>query len=78
MDALPVLVVTRSAIPGDGGSLCVITLVICSRGRRLGVDRLDTKQQINDLLNDRLQLQSASLLGAEVVWAPGSLACPSR
>ena len=62
----------RSAVAGDGGSLSVLTLVICSRGRRLGVDRLDTKQQINDLLNDRLKLEAGALLGAELVWAPGS------
>lgn len=62
----------RSGTPGDGGSLSVLTLVVCTRGRRLGVDRLDTRQQIHDLLNDRLRLEAGSLLGAEVVWAPGS------
>ena len=62
----------RSATPGDGGSLSVLTLVICSRGRRLGMDRLDTKQQISELLTDRLKLDASGLLGAEVVWAPGS------
>lgn len=62
----------RSAINGDGGALSIVTLVLCTRGRRLGVDRLDTRQQIHDLLNDRLRLEPASLLGAEVVWAPGS------
>ena len=61
----------RSAMPGDAGSLCVITLVICTRGRRLGVDRLDTRQQINELLSDRIKIEASSLLGAEVVWAPG-------
>ena len=62
----------RSAQPGDGGSLTVLTLVLCTRGRRAGVDRLDTRQQINDLLADRLALEASALLGAEVVWAPGS------
>lgn len=60
----------RSGAAGDGGSLCVLTLVICTRGRRLGVDRLDTRQQINELLSDRLKLDAGSLLGAELVWAP--------
>jgi hypothetical protein len=62
----------RSAQPGDGGSLTVLTLVLCTRGRRAGVDRLDTRQQINDLLGDRLRLEASALLGAEVVWAPAS------
>jgi hypothetical protein len=50
----------------------VLTLVLCTRGRRLGVDRLDTRQQIHELLNDRLRLDPTALLGAEVVWAPSS------
>lgn len=62
----------RSAAPGDAGSLGVLTLVLCTRGRRLGVDRLDTRQQIHELLNDRLRLEPTALLGAEVVWAPSS------
>lgn len=62
----------RSAAAGDGGSLSVLTLVICTRGRRLGVERLDTRQQIHDLLTDRLKLDAGGLLGAEVVWAPSS------
>lgn len=62
----------RSGAAGDAGSLCVLTLVICTRGRRLGVERLDTRQQINELLSDRLKLDAGSLLGAELVWAPGS------
>jgi hypothetical protein len=62
----------RSASSGNEGSLSVLTLVLCTRGRRLGVDRLDTKQQINELLSDRLKLDAGSLLGAEVVWAPSS------
>jgi uncharacterized membrane protein len=62
----------RSGLPGDVGSLCVITLVICTRGRRLGVDRLDTRQQINELLSDRSRIEASGLLGAEVVWAPGT------
>ncbi len=61
----------RSGLGGDGGSLSVLTLIICTRGRRLGVERLDAKAQINELLNDRVRLEAASLLGAEVVWAPG-------
>lgn len=63
---------TRSALPGDGGALSVLTLVLCTRGRRLGVDRLDTRTQIHDLLTDRLALNASALLGAEVVWAPGT------
>ncbi|MDP1827155.1 MAG: DUF1517 domain-containing protein [Archangium sp.] len=62
----------RSGAAGDGGSLCVLTLVLCTRGRRLGVDRLDTRQQINELLSDRLKLDAGALLGAELVWAPAS------
>ena len=63
---------TRSTAPADNGSLCVLTLVLCTRGRRLGVDRLDTRQQIHELLNDRLRLDPTALPGAEVVWAPSS------
>lgn len=63
---------SRSAAQGDGGALSLLTLIICTRGRRLGVDRLDTRQQINDLLNDRTRLEASALLGAEVVWAPSS------
>lgn len=62
----------RSALPGDGGSLSVLTLVLCTRGRRLGVDRLDTRTQIHDLLTDRLKLDASALLGAELVWAPSA------
>ena len=62
----------RSRLPGDGGSLSVLTLIICTRGRRLGVDRVDTRQQINDLLTERNTLEASALLGAEVVWGPGS------
>jgi uncharacterized membrane protein len=69
----------RSALPSDGGSLAVLTLVLCTRGRRAGVDRLDTRMQIHDLLNDRLKLDANSLLGAEVIWAPpqGGLSEPT-
>lgn len=63
---------TRSAASGNEGALCVLTLVLCTRGRRLGVERLETKQQINELLSDRIKLDAGSLLGAEVVWAPGA------
>lgn len=62
----------RSGLPGDGGSLSVLTLITCTRGRRLGVERLDARQQIDELLADRVRLEAAALLGAEVVWAPGN------
>lgn len=60
----------RSARPEDGGVMAVLTIVLCTRGRRLGVDRLDTRQQVQELLNDRLRVDTASLLGAELLWAP--------
>lgn len=62
----------RSARPEDGGALAVVTLILCTRGRRIGVDRLDTRQQVYDLLQDRLKVDGASLLGAELLWSPGS------
>lgn len=60
----------RATLPGDGGALAVLTLVLCTRGRRLGVDRLDTREQIHALLDDRLRVDANTLLGAEVLWAP--------
>ncbi len=63
---------SRSARPEEGGVLTVLAIVLCTRGRRLGVDRLDTRQQVHELLTDRLRLDHASLLGAEVVWAPAT------
>lgn len=68
----------RAEQPGDGGALAVLTIILCTRGRRAGVQRLETRQQIHDLLNDRLLLSPGALLGAEVVWAPtsGSLSEP--
>lgn len=56
----------------DGGSLCVLTLILCTRGRRLGVERVETRQQVRGLLEDRARLDASSLLGAEIVWAPVS------
>lgn len=68
----------RSEQPGDGGALSVLTIILCTRGRRLGVNRLDTRQQIHELLADRLLLSPGSLLGAELLWAPqtGSVSEP--
>ncbi|MFZ5439001.1 MAG: DUF1517 domain-containing protein [Myxococcota bacterium] len=60
----------RSARPDDGGAMTVLTIILCTRGRRLGVDRLDTRQQVVELLSDRLRVDTGSLLGAEVLWAP--------
>ncbi len=62
----------RSEQPGDGGALSVLTVILCTRGRRVGVSRLDTRQQIHELLSDRLLLSPGSLLGAEVLWAPST------
>ncbi|MGV3619560.1 MAG: hypothetical protein ACO1OB_02015 [Archangium sp.] len=62
----------RAEKPGDGGALAVLTIILCTRGRRLGVSRLDTRQQIHELLADRLLLSPGTLLGAELVWAPQS------
>ncbi|HRO60799.1 MAG TPA: AAA family ATPase [Burkholderiaceae bacterium] len=61
----------RAAEPADGGALSVLVLVLCTRGRRAGVTRLETRQQIHELLNDRLLVSPGSLLGAEVLLAPG-------
>lgn len=68
----------RSEQPGDGGALSVLTIILCTRGRRLGVNRLDTRQQIHELLADRLLLSPGTLLGAELLWAPqtGSVSEP--
>ncbi len=60
----------RCNLGSDGGVLAVLTIVLCTRGRRLGVDRLDTRQQVHDLLADRLGLDPSVLLGAEVLWGP--------
>ncbi|MFT3706144.1 MAG: DUF1517 domain-containing protein [Archangium sp.] len=62
----------RSTRPEDGGALVVLTLILCTRGRRLGVDRLDTRQQVHDLLQDRVKVDGTSLLGAELLWSPAS------
>jgi uncharacterized membrane protein len=62
----------RASRPEDGGALCVVTLVLCTRGRRLGVDRLDTRAQVHALLQDRLQVDAQTLLGTELLWAPPS------
>jgi|APLak6261679142_1056127.scaffolds.fasta_scaffold00015_28 uncharacterized membrane protein len=60
----------RSARSEDGGTLVVLTIVLCTRGRRLGVDRLDTRAQVHELLTDRLRVEASTLLGADVLWAP--------
>lgn len=61
----------RAALPGDAeDGLTVLTLVLCTRGRRLGVDRLDAREQIHALLEDRIGLEPSALAGAEYVWAP--------
>lgn len=62
----------RALRADEGGPWSVLTLILCTRGRRLGVDRLDTRQQIRDLLGDRLTLDATTLLAAEVVWAPAA------
>jgi hypothetical protein len=63
---------TRTSRPDDGGVLAVLTVILCTRGRRLGVDRLDTRAQVHELLADRLQVDASTLLGAEVLWGPAS------
>lgn len=63
---------SRSSRAEDGGALTVLTLILCTRGRRLGVDRLDTRQQVHDLLQDRVKVDGTSLLGAELLWAPAT------
>lgn len=60
----------RCARPEDGGALAVVTLILCTRGRRVGVDRLDTRAQVYELLQDRLKVDGSTLLGAELLWAP--------
>lgn len=62
----------RIARPDDGGALVVLTLILCTRGRRLGVDRLDTRAQVHDLLGDRLKVDATTLLGAEVMVGPAT------
>ena len=63
---------TRTSRPDDGGVLAVLTVILCTRRRRLGVDRLDTRAQVHELLADRLQVDASTLLGAEVLWGPTS------
>lgn len=62
----------RAMRSSDGGALCVLTLVLATRDRRLGVDRLDTRQQARELVTDRARVDGTTLLGAEVIWAPSS------
>ncbi len=62
----------RASQSDTQGPLCVLTLVLCTRGPRLGVDRLDTRAQLRELLADRLRLDEATLLGAEALWDPAA------
>lgn len=54
----------------DGSGLAVVTLLICSRRPLLGVSRLDDPMQVRNVLEDRMKVGDAELLGAELLWAP--------
>lgn len=60
----------RSHVPGDGGRVVVLTLVVATRAHLLGVDRLDQRAQVRAVLEDRAKLEPQNLLGADVVWSP--------
>ncbi|MCC6336235.1 MAG: DUF1517 domain-containing protein [Myxococcales bacterium] len=61
---------SRSAGPGDGGRLVVLTLILATRAPLKGVDRLDQPAQVRAVLDDRAHLDSANLLGAHLLWSP--------
>lgn len=61
----------RSGGAGDGGQLVVLTLIVATRSHLLGVDRLDQRAQVRAVLEDRARLETANLLGADVLWTPG-------
>jgi hypothetical protein len=69
----------RSAGPGDGGRLVVLTLIIATRTHLVGVDRLDQRAQVRAVLEDRARLAPTNLLGADVLWSPldGGLSEPA-
>lgn len=60
----------RSHVPGDGGRVVVLTLIVATRSHLLGVDRLDQRAQVRAVLEDRAKLEPQNLLGADVVWSP--------
>lgn len=52
------------------GELCVVVLVLCSRGAVLGTSKLDDPVQARALLQHRMGLATASLLAADCFFAP--------
>jgi uncharacterized membrane protein len=56
---------------GEGG-LVVLTLLVCSRRALLGVDGLDDPQQVRRVLEDRMKVGDAELVGAQLRWAPAA------
>lgn len=66
----------RSAAAGAtsdaAGGLVVVTLLICCRRALLGVSRLDDPMQVRNVLEDRMKVGDAELLGTELLWAPVS------
>ena len=55
----------------DAG-LVVVTLLICCRRSLLGVSRLDDPTQVRNVLEDRMRVVDADLLGTELLWAPAA------
>lgn len=62
--------VGATASPDSG--LVLVTLLICSRRGLLGVSRLDDPLQVRNVLEDRMRVGDADLLGAELLWAPAT------
>lgn len=58
--------------PVAGEGWVVISLVIATRARILGVSRLDDRAQVQAALHERGSLDAAKVLGAELVWAPAA------
>ena len=60
-----------STASGDSG-LVVVTLLVCCRRSLLGVSRLDDPLQVRNVLEDRMRVTDADLLGTELLWAPAA------
>lgn len=61
---------TSVGATADGAGLVVVTLLVCSRRALLGVSRLDDPMQVRNVLEDRMKVGDADLLGTELLWAP--------
>lgn len=64
--------VSVGATASTGAGLVVVTLLICCRRPLLGVSRLDDPLQVRNVLEDRMRVTDAELLGTELLWAPAA------